>query len=204
MRDQIDWIFSYYAQFIKEGRTLEFDAHLSGYGDYIKQVLNLRLFIDRWQKSGVEVSVIPIPLSTSDKEAFWQLYESLLEVQRTSNWSDRREHRDGLEHLSQLGQRNVTNYETLSIQLQLNKLMELLEKSINQTDDQASIDVEDIAAVAASLKKWRSRRALNGGDQDQMSKIRHLLSPDLPTVKQGSLALPQHWTRPLPRTLSSR
>ena len=204
MRDQIDWIFSYYAQFIKEGRTLEFDAHLSGYGDYIKQVLNLRLVVDRWQESGVEVSVIPIELSTSDKEAFWQLYESLLEVQRPSDWYDRREYRDGLGELSKLGQRNVTNYETLSIQLQLNKLMELLEKSINQTDDQAFIDVEDIAAVAALLKKWRSRRALNGGDQDQMSKIRHLLSPDLQTIKRASLALPQHWTRPLPRTLSSR
>ena len=35
------------------------------------------------------------------------------------------EYRDGLGGLSQVGQRNVTNYETLSIQLQLNKLMEL-------------------------------------------------------------------------------
>ena len=190
VRDPIDWIFSYYAQFLKEGRNLEFDAYLSAYGDYIKQVLNLRLVVDRWQESGVEVSVIPIELSTANKEAFWQLYESLLEVQRPSNWDDRREYRDGLGGLSQVGQRNVTNYETLSIQLQLNKLMELLEESINQTDDPAFVDVLDIAAVAGLMKKWGSRRALNAADQDQMDKIRHLLSPDLPTIKRDSLALP--------------
>ena len=141
-------------------------------------------------ESGVEVSVIPIELSTSNKEAFWQLYESLLEVQRPSNWDDRREYRDGLGGLSQVGQRNVTNYETLSIQLQLNKLMELLEESINQTDDPAFVDVLDIAAVAGLMKKWGSRRALNAADQNQMDKIRHLLSPDLPTIKRDSLALP--------------
>tara|TARA_Y100000991_G_scaffold214888_1_gene203727 strand:- start:236 stop:1312 length:1077 start_codon:yes stop_codon:yes gene_type:complete len=180
VRDPIDWIFSDYAQLIKEGRNLEFDAYLSEYRDYIEQILNLRFVIDQWQKSGVEVSVIPIELSTSDKEAFWRLYESLLEVQRPSNWDDHR--------LS--SQRDVTNHETLSMHLQLNKLMELLEESVNQNYRENEADIEDLRSTAALMKQWGSRRALSGADQDQLSKIRHLLSPDIPSLERASLALP--------------
>ena len=55
-------------------RNLEFDAPFSLRGLH-QTSSQPPSRLDRWQESGVEVSVIRLN-STSNKEAFWQLYES--------------------------------------------------------------------------------------------------------------------------------
>lgn len=181
VRDPVEWIFSSYAQLLKEGRVIELTDYLNDYRDYIAQVLDISNFNRLWTESGFEISVLPMDIIKTEPETYWRTYETQLDLPRPSNYNDKR---DGKA-------RNATVTDTLHLQLQLNKLFELLSESVDGIDNPEDFgDLDNVREIITRGKMWASRRALDGINSDQVSRLQGLLDPQTPKISKSMVEIP--------------
>lgn len=164
VRDPVEWIYSNYSQVVKEGSGIGLNDYLDKYSAVIRSVLNLKNLSENWRGSNFDVVVLPLELARNNPEQFWSLYESRLGVERPSGTDE-------------MPQRNVTDQRLLTLNRQLNRLMDAIEEATFEptADREEGDDMEAVQEAIGFCRTWCTRRALEYGTPDQIRKIASLM-----------------------------
>lgn len=165
VRDPIDWIFSAFAQQVREGSSLNLTEYQTQFRGFFEESLNLRKTIKVWHEAGFQPVILPMELYKNDTETFWKIYERELAVLRP----------DSFDVTLDNTRQNTTRYEVLDEHLQLNRILDILLKSTQSKHN----DMRDRQTVIDALKyakKWGNRRGLTYIDLPQLDELRTLLA----------------------------
>lgn len=178
VRDPIDWIFSAFAQQVREGSSLTLTEYQSQFRGFFEESLNLRNTIKIWREAGFKPTILPMELYKTSTDRFWALYEDNLDIERPSLYDTPL---DGT-------RKNETRYDVLDNHLTLNQIFDILLKA---TQSEA-YDMRDRQTVIDSLnyaKKWGIRRGLTYINNSQLETLRTLVGANCSPVAKQDLVI---------------
>lgn len=150
VREPYSWIRSFYAHYVRTGGTVSIDKFIIEYEDIIRGNLDLTVILKTLKKKNFNVLVMPCELFKSDEVGFWEKYERVLGVPKPS------------ELIATDMQDNVTPYESISLHLALNQILEILTNDAKKSNCEA-----EIVSQANFTRKWLGRRALLSDSFDE-------------------------------------
>jgi len=157
IRDPLHWIKSAHSQMIKQGGCLSLRDMSEKRHDAITGNLNLSYILDIWSQNGAKITVLPMEIFSENREEFWNIYESHLNVARpTKNGAVQNAHS------------NVSNYNTLKTHQSLNALLKEIERRFHAVE----FPEKEMCLKATNiLRVWGTRRALETADGDDVEAL---------------------------------
>ena len=176
VRDPIDWIYSAYAQRVREGDAIGLENYINRFREFIINSLDLKTIMQAWINEDYRVVVLPLELMKTDQVMFWEIYEAELQVRRPDAYN--RPFRDV--------SKNETRYETLALHLQLNKTLELLRLSCF---DSNFPDYDQTIYALEKAQKWGVRRGLTFIEDKELAKLGQMITVDENIVDKSKIKI---------------
>ena len=186
VRNPVDWIRSCHAQQVKEGGSVSLHEYLRSHREIILNNLNLERRIREWSSHGAEVILLPVELASQDEDRFWLAYEERLEASRPSGWQE----------VVDVVNANVTEYASLESHRQINRLLQLLEGSLERTDLHQKAELTNLLGTA---RKLCVRRAISYADEALISELGKLLNIDPVNDRTEDVRLDDHYVEVIER-----
>lgn len=162
VRNPVDWIRSFHAQQVKEGGLVKMNDFINSHRSVILNSLNLERRVSLWSRFGAEVVILPIELARRDDGLFWKAFEQRLKVKRPSNWQGKFD----------VVSNNTTAYETIEAHRRMNKLLNVLEGVLEQSD---LTQKADLLKFMNATRKVCVRRAFSYVDTETLDEIHNAL-----------------------------
>ena len=178
VRNPIDWIYSAFAQQVREGGLLDLVDYQKTFGLFFEQNLNLKQILDTWKQAGFDPIIIPMECYRADPSLFWEIYEAKLNIQRPEKFNvDLDDSR-----------RNSTRYEVLQDHLNLNRIFDLLAQA-TQSDKNDIRDKKQVLEALNYARKWGVRRGLTFADDLHLSELRNIINPGKSQVRKENISI---------------